>query len=149
MTDPQDRRELAERLEDGVDPSDPCNCFENPYGPCPYCDEVERANRLMREAAALLRQPSEGPPRRPADAEIDDACMWFRHDFGLLEGIERQAVRHTAIEWLRAWIKVRDGECPAWSAEPSEGREPERCPKCSHDAVSHCTHCGHTWDDRP
>lgn len=38
--------------------------------------------------------------------------MWYRHDFGLLEGEERERRRLTAREWLRAWPKVRDFETP-------------------------------------
>jgi hypothetical protein len=46
--------------------------------------------------------------RGPTDLEIDDACMWYRHDFGLLPDDERMHLRIKAKEWLRAWCKVRD-----------------------------------------
>ena len=40
------------------------------------------------------------------EAQINDACMWYRHDFGLLQGQEREMVRFEAKEWLRAWGKA-------------------------------------------
>lgn len=46
--------------------------------------------------------------RGPTDLETDDACMWYRHDFGLLPDDERMHLRIEAKEWLRAWCKVRD-----------------------------------------
>jgi NTP pyrophosphatase (non-canonical NTP hydrolase) len=40
----------------------------------------------------------------PTDAQINSACMSFRHDFGLLSADERAKVRFEAREWLRAWL---------------------------------------------
>lgn len=47
--------------------------------------------------------------REPTRREVDEACMWFRHDFGLLSIAEANKVRHEARGWLRAWQKV-EGE---------------------------------------
>ena len=45
-------------------------------------------------------------PDNPTERQISDACMWYRHDFGLLDGPERNAVMHSARYWLDAWRKV-------------------------------------------
>lgn len=39
----------------------------------------------------------------PTDAEIASACMSYRHDFGILEEAQREAIKRTAREWLRVW----------------------------------------------
>jgi hypothetical protein len=41
----------------------------------------------------------------PTEAQINSACMSYRHDYGLLTGDERKMVRFQALEWLRAWQK--------------------------------------------
>jgi len=38
--------------------------------------------------------------------EIDDACLNYRHDFGLLDLSAQADLRCQAIEWLKAWAKV-------------------------------------------
>lgn len=72
-------------------------------------------------ARAALASPEPSEPRPPTDAEIDGACMWFRHDFGLMMHGDRLRLRYQAKEWLRAWCKVRDHKVPP---EPSEA-EPD------------------------
>lgn len=42
----------------------------------------------------------------PTSSQLDDACLSFRHDFGLLEGEDRQAVRRQALDWLRCWRRA-------------------------------------------
>ena len=46
-------------------------------------------------------------------AQIDSACLSFRHDFGLMDHQERNAIRHQASMWQQAWAKVQ-------SAAPTE-----------------------------
>lgn len=97
--------------------------------------EVERdkfrrlAATAMREVLAVQASAGAAGERTvspPTPAEIDDACMWFRHDFGLLDDADAERLRFEAREWLRAWIKVRDGAALAPAAEqPGEAREPE------------------------
>jgi hypothetical protein len=41
----------------------------------------------------------------PTDAQINSACLSFRHDYGLLDDHDRERLRFVAIEWLRAWQK--------------------------------------------
>lgn len=97
--------ELADRLEQYVN--------RNSLGVTPY------SRALFAQVVAALRAESE--PRvtlaAPADAEIDSACMWFRHDFGLLDDAEKDFMRFTAKEWLRAWCKVRDFELTPCSSD--------------------------------
>ncbi|MCS4089571.1 hypothetical protein [Rhizobium sp. BK176] len=42
---------------------------------------------------------------QPTEAQINSACMSYRHDFGLLEGEEREMVRSQARWWLQAWMR--------------------------------------------
>lgn len=52
--------------------------------------------------------------REPTDAQVNDAYMWYRHDFGLLDDEERERVRFQAREWFRAWGKaLSNGDDPA------------------------------------
>jgi len=44
--------------------------------------------------------------REPTDAQVNDACMWYRHDFGLLDDEEKKHVRFQARGWFRAWGKA-------------------------------------------
>lgn len=46
--------------------------------------------------------------REPTDAEAYDACMYFRHDFGLLPSHERKELMFVAELWLIAWKKVNE-----------------------------------------
>ena len=42
---------------------------------------------------------------KPTDAQINSACLSFRHDFGLLPEELRHQIRFDAVEWLNAWLK--------------------------------------------
>jgi len=37
---------------------------------------------------------------------ISSACMYYRHDFGLLRGDEREHTIFEAREWIYAWAKA-------------------------------------------
>jgi hypothetical protein len=41
----------------------------------------------------------------PTDAQINSACLSFRHDYGLLDDHDRERLGFVAVEWLRAWQK--------------------------------------------
>jgi hypothetical protein len=55
---------------------------------------------LLPDAAAIRAAAFE-----PTDAQINSACLSFRHDYGLLDDHDRERLRFVAIEWLRAWQK--------------------------------------------
>lgn len=68
--------------------------------------EIKRLNAelsRLRAANAELVEALEGPPH---SALVSDACMSFRHDFGLLSAEEQTALRGTARLWLEAWGKA-------------------------------------------
>jgi hypothetical protein len=44
--------------------------------------------------------------REPTNEEVRNACMNYRHDFGLLSEVESDKMMFEAKEWLRAWMKV-------------------------------------------
>jgi Lar family restriction alleviation protein len=98
--------------------------------PCPFCggtetrlqrggvdDECTYIQCLSCEAGGPTSTPrgetaielwdTRAPvvPNEPTQAQIDSACMSYTHDFGLLKGTAKEAVRFAATEWLRAWQK--------------------------------------------
>ena len=42
----------------------------------------------------------------PTDAEIESACLSYRHDYGLMTDEQKRMLRCDALEWLRAWQKT-------------------------------------------
>lgn len=42
---------------------------------------------------------------KPTPAQLESACLSFRHDYGLLSDDERKGVRFEALQWLTAWQK--------------------------------------------
>ena len=42
----------------------------------------------------------------PPGCHIEDACMNYSHDYGLLCDKDRENMQFQATEWLRAWIKA-------------------------------------------
>ena len=42
---------------------------------------------------------------RPTDAQINSACLSYRHDFGLRDKRDQDNLRFQANEWLIAWQK--------------------------------------------
>ena len=56
-------------------------------------------------------EPANLLKRQPSGKEIDSACMYMRHDYGLMSLVDRDRLRYEATEWLKAWSKVEeDGE---------------------------------------
>ena len=39
----------------------------------------------------------------PSGMDVRNACMSYRHDFGLLPDAEKKELEFDAREWLRAW----------------------------------------------
>jgi hypothetical protein len=68
----------------------------------------QRCNGWHKYAATEIRsltRPSSSAPVEPTVAQVNSACMSFRHDFGLLNESGQQQERFVALEWLRAWQK--------------------------------------------
>jgi hypothetical protein len=61
-----------------------------------------------------------GEEWNPTSEQVGSACMWYRHDFGLLGPVEAAQVRTEARMWLRAWQK----EIAGIRAAPQEARNP-------------------------
>jgi len=57
------------------------------------------------------------------ERDIDDACMWYRHDFGLLSEAEKEHLRFEARDWQRALSKAKPA---APAPEKGEARRPSR-----------------------
>ena len=56
---------------------------------------IETAPRKVRSTSLLAFEPSH--------ADLYNACLSYRHDFGLLSFDEQTRVRDEALYWLRAW----------------------------------------------
>jgi hypothetical protein len=61
-----------------------------------------------------------GEEWNPTSEQVGSACMWYRHDFGLLGAVEAAQVRTEARMWLRAWQK----EIAGIRAAPQEVKQP-------------------------
>jgi hypothetical protein len=46
------------------------------------------------------------PYRDPTPEELGQACLNYRHDFGLMTPEQREKLMFEAKEWLMAWFKV-------------------------------------------
>lgn len=46
---------------------------------------------------------------KPTPAQIDSACLSYRHDYGLMLEPDRARLRFQALEWLHAWHKEGAG----------------------------------------
>lgn len=44
----------------------------------------------------------------PNGAQVNSACLTYRHDFGLLDVEIKDKLRFEAVEWLHAWRKELD-----------------------------------------
>lgn len=42
---------------------------------------------------------------KPTEAQINSACLSYRHDYGLMLEPDRAMLRFQALEWLYAWQK--------------------------------------------
>lgn len=72
----------------------------------PALDEVAELVKdydRLRDVNAELVQALEGSAH---PVLVDDACMSFRHDFGLMTPEHQEILRETARFWLEAWGKA-------------------------------------------
>lgn len=44
---------------------------------------------------------------KPHPEDLHNACMYFRHDYGLMKPEEQENLRWQAKEWLYAWSKAK------------------------------------------
>lgn len=63
-----------------------------------FANAIERSEQVRHPAPAALAA-------RPTDAQLASACMFYRHDFGLLDVTAKKNMMWQAHEWLRAWQK--------------------------------------------
>lgn len=78
----------------------------------------------MKAFVAEANQAEKFKPRKPkleplpagveplTLAQLNSACMWYRHDFGLMDAEEQERMRWAAKEWLRAWRKELEVATP-------------------------------------
>jgi len=66
--------------------------------------QAEWFRRLARAILAKGLVPDE-VRAEPTEAQINSACLSYRHDYGLLPPDLRAQTRFKALEWLRAWQK--------------------------------------------
>ncbi|MGB6080287.1 MAG: hypothetical protein WBF99_12585 [Xanthobacteraceae bacterium] len=81
--------------------------------PKDYLTNGERESLEEFNSLNIVPGPRKTPPApqaveaawEPTDAQINSACLSFRHDYGLLHEDDRRQVQFEAVEWLRAWQK--------------------------------------------
>ncbi|HUW43793.1 MAG TPA: hypothetical protein VMV95_02440 [Bacillota bacterium] len=44
--------------------------------------------------------------KEPNIEQIHDACLSYRHDYGLMSKKEQEKLRFEALEWLKSWRKA-------------------------------------------
>jgi len=62
---------------------------------------------------------------KPTDAQINSACLSYRHDFGLMDKRDQDNLRFNANEWFLAWQK----EARILSALPIHPADPLSDPR--------------------
>ena len=67
---------------------------------------IKRLRQWMKRRDAVA--PTGLLEREPTDAEAYSACMYMRHDFGLLPSHERKELMFEARLWLISWSKVNE-----------------------------------------
>ena len=68
--------------------------------------EFQYPGNFPGEIVGETTSGTENKPGRfnePTTADVYDACMSYRHDFGLMSDEERVKLAFEAKEWLRAW----------------------------------------------
>ena len=69
-------------------------------------DDVHPVEAAMREANVL--RPNDLLASGPTDAAVNDVCLSYRHDFGLLDVELQNGIRMDARFWYEAWTKLLD-----------------------------------------
>lgn len=81
----------------------PGNCYVR----CTKCkassNDVSRDRATELWNTRALSTPN--APVEPTPAQVNSACLSYRHDFGLLSVEQKNAARFMAREWLHAWQK--------------------------------------------
>jgi hypothetical protein len=78
-------------------------------------DDVHPVEAAIRLANVL--RPNDLLASGPTDAAVNDVCLSYRHDFGLLDVELQNGIRMDARSWYEAWTKLLD-HLPA---APTEG----------------------------
>ena len=74
-------------------------------------------------------------PEELSSAQINDACLSYRHDFGLLDPKTQDTVRFQAREWCRALARAANTTFPASAPTPLSTTTLKPCPFCAGAAV--------------
>ena len=74
-----------------------------------YHPDILEAIREAHEEIKLMEEvepAKENKLGEPSNEDVFNACMSYRHDFGLLDSNEQARVRDYALRWLHAWRKT-------------------------------------------
>ncbi len=66
------------------------------------CIELARHRYEVKNKKSIIDRPTRG--------QITDACLSYRHDYGLMDRVEREILRADAVRWLEIWDDVSGGE---------------------------------------
>ena len=73
---------------------------------CYHPSILEAIKEAHEEIQLIKEEPAKEKLVVPSHEELFNACMSYRHDFGLLSFDEQTIVRDHALRWLRAWRKA-------------------------------------------
>jgi len=68
-----------------------------------FQDDAKTAEEARAMLAAAPAAPQAEPKREPSEKQIADACLRYRHDFGLLDKYERDCIVNEAWRWADAF----------------------------------------------
>lgn len=68
--------------------------------------------RAIKEAHEEIQLVDETAPVEvqvgPSNKDVFNACMYYQHDFGLLDSDDQARVRDQALRWYHAWRKANE-----------------------------------------
>lgn len=92
--------------------------------------EARRADQPARPAPAVT------VPDALHEAQLSDACMSYRHDYGLMDANEREIMRGQAAEWWRCLRRSVVEPNDSGEARPRGGSSMRPIDQLLHDALS-------------
>jgi len=73
---------------------------------------IEAIEKFFKRIAAKINRPpnkeSSTSLLKPMQAEIESACLYYDHSYGLMDDDQRKKLEQDAAEWLIAWRKARE-----------------------------------------
>ena len=92
--------------------------------------ETRTPNECPERRTMTRRYAEKTTPPVPSHNDLYNACVSYRHDFGLLSYDEQTRVRDEALYWFQAWSHVLPQTKADNAAEGKQYPEGSPCPIC-------------------